>query len=131
MTPQACPDGAVGRPGRSSDDPVYRVADLVAELATARRAADAADAPDDTGPLAIPSPERRLAGDDGAGEGDGDGEDDAVEPEPRPRIVDDPAILGLSRHSRGRVGSRLFTLFFVFVFAVIVIQLVVALLQQA
>lgn len=47
---------------------------------------------------------------------------------PRPRVVDEPGILGLSRHSRGRLGSRLFTWFFVLVFSLILIQLVVALL---
>jgi hypothetical protein len=48
---------------------------------------------------------------------------------PRPRVVDEPAILGLSRHSRSRLGSRLFTWFFVLVFSVILIQMVVALLD--
>lgn len=49
-------------------------------------------------------------------------------PPSRPRIEAEPAILGLSRHSRSRLGSRLFTLFFVVVFGVIVIQLLVSLL---
>jgi hypothetical protein len=49
-------------------------------------------------------------------------------PPARPRIEPEPAILGLSRHTRSRLGSRLFNLFFVFVFALIVIQMVVALL---
>lgn len=49
-------------------------------------------------------------------------------PSARPRIVDESSILGLSRVSRGRIGSRLFTGFFVFVFALIVVQMVVALL---
>lgn len=47
----------------------------------------------------------------------------------RPRVVDEPGIIGLSRRSRSRLGSRLFTVFFVLVFAVIVIQMFVALLQ--
>ncbi|MGH3566534.1 MAG: hypothetical protein ACRDRH_10975 [Pseudonocardia sp.] len=47
----------------------------------------------------------------------------------RPRIEDDPGLLGLTRRSHSRVGSRIFTLFFVLVFAVILIQLVVALLE--
>lgn len=51
------------------------------------------------------------------------------QPEARPRIVEDPVILGLTRVSRSKLGSRLFTLFFVFVFAVILVQLVVSLLQ--
>lgn len=51
------------------------------------------------------------------------------QPETRPRIVEDPAILGLTRVSRSRLGSRLFTWFFVFVYAVILIQLVLSLLQ--
>jgi hypothetical protein len=50
-------------------------------------------------------------------------------PEARPRIVEDPVILGLTRVSRSRLGSRLFVWFFVFVYAVILIQLVVSLLQ--
>ena len=51
------------------------------------------------------------------------------QPETRPRIVEDPAILGLTRVSRSRLGSRLFTWFFVFVYAVILIQLILSLLQ--
>jgi hypothetical protein len=47
----------------------------------------------------------------------------------RPRIEQEPSILGLSRHSRSRIGSRAFTLFFVFVFALILVQLVVTLLS--
>ena len=46
----------------------------------------------------------------------------------RPPIVDESALFGLSRRSRGRVGSLVFTLFFVFVYAVIALQLIVALL---
>lgn len=49
-------------------------------------------------------------------------------PATRPRIVDESAILGLSRVSRGRLGSRLFIAFFVFVFVLIAVQMVVALL---
>jgi hypothetical protein len=51
-------------------------------------------------------------------------------PPPRPRIVDEPGILGLSRLSRSRAGSRLFTWFFVLVFTVIVVQMVAAILDQ-
>jgi hypothetical protein len=51
-----------------------------------------------------------------------------ADPSPRPRVEPEPSILGLSRRSHSRLGSRLFTLFFVAVYAVIVIQLVVALL---
>ena len=47
---------------------------------------------------------------------------------PRPTVVDDLAITGITRLSRGRWGSRLFTLFFVFVFAVILLQLIDSLL---
>lgn len=47
----------------------------------------------------------------------------------RPRIVEDPVILGLTRVSRSRLGSRLFMLFFVFVYVVILAQLIVSLLQ--
>jgi hypothetical protein len=47
----------------------------------------------------------------------------------RPRIVDDePAILGLTRRSHGRFGLYAFRLFFLAVFAVIVLDLVVVLL---
>jgi hypothetical protein len=49
-------------------------------------------------------------------------------PPPMPRIPPEPAILGLSRLTRGRFGSRLFTLFFVLVFALIVGQMVVSIL---
>jgi hypothetical protein len=38
-------------------------------------------------------------------------------------------ILGLTRHSRSKLGSRLFVLFFVFIYALILIQLVFSLLQ--
>ena len=51
-------------------------------------------------------------------------------PPPRPRIVDEPGILGLSRLTRGRFGSRLFNLFFVLVFVVILIQMVSAILDH-
>lgn len=47
----------------------------------------------------------------------------------RPRVEDDEALLGLTRRSHSRWGQRLFALFFVFVFAVIVLQLVVVLLD--
>lgn len=47
----------------------------------------------------------------------------------RPRIVEDTGILGLSRLTRGRVGSRLFTLFFVAVFTLIALQMVLELLH--
>ncbi|MGE3287836.1 MAG: hypothetical protein AB7J32_17315 [Pseudonocardia sp.] len=46
----------------------------------------------------------------------------------RPRIEDDTALLGLTRRSNSRVGQRVFNLFFVFVFLLIAIQMVVALL---
>jgi hypothetical protein len=48
---------------------------------------------------------------------------------PRPRVVEDPGILGISRRARGRVGSRVFTWFFVFVYALIVVQMIVAILD--
>ena len=50
-------------------------------------------------------------------------------PDARPRIVQDPVIIGLTRVSRSRLGSRLFTWFFVFVYLVILIQLVWSILQ--
>ncbi|QJY45872.1 hypothetical protein [Pseudonocardia broussonetiae] len=58
----------------------------------------------------------------------------APEPAPvplgaRPRIVEEPSILGLSRRTRSRIGSRLFTLFFVAVFTLIAVQMVVEILS--
>lgn len=47
----------------------------------------------------------------------------------RPRIVEEPSILGLSRRTRSRIGSRLFTLFFVAVFSLIAVQMVVEILS--
>ncbi|TQM35775.1 hypothetical protein FB388_7217 [Pseudonocardia cypriaca] len=52
------------------------------------------------------------------------------DPPPRPRIVEEPGILGLSRLTRGRFGSRLFNLFFLLVFTVIVIQMISAILDH-
>jgi hypothetical protein len=52
-------------------------------------------------------------------------------PPPRPRVVDEPGILGLSRLTRSRFGSRLFTWFFVLVFAVIVVQMISAILDSS
>ena len=47
----------------------------------------------------------------------------------RPPPDDEDGILGFSRRARSRMGSRVFTAFFVLVFAVILIQMVLALLQ--
>jgi hypothetical protein len=48
----------------------------------------------------------------------------------RPRIVnDEPAILGLTRRSNGRIGSYAFRLFFAAVYAIIVVNLIVTLLS--
>jgi hypothetical protein len=47
----------------------------------------------------------------------------------RPPVVEDPGILGLSRLTRGRVGSRVFTLFFVAVFTLIAVEMLVELLH--
>ena len=49
-------------------------------------------------------------------------------PPPMPRITEEPAILGLSRLTRGRFGSRVFTWFFVLVFTLIAVQMVVSIL---
>ncbi len=68
---------------------------------------------------AIPSPRRPLSG-------PGPARRDAVPA--RPRIVDEPGILGLSRLSRGRFGSRVFTWFFVLVFALILAQMIMSIL---
>jgi len=46
----------------------------------------------------------------------------------RPRIEDDPGLLGFTRRSNSRLGSRLFALFFVAVFVLILAQMVVVLL---
>lgn len=46
----------------------------------------------------------------------------------RPPVAPEPGILGLSRLTRGRVGSRLFTLFFVAVYAVILVQMFITIL---
>lgn len=51
-------------------------------------------------------------------------------PPPRPRIDVEPGILGLSRLTRGRFGSRLFNAFFVLVFALIIIQMISAILEN-
>jgi hypothetical protein len=50
-------------------------------------------------------------------------------PEARPPVVEEIAVLGFSRHLRSRIGARLFTWFFVLVFALILVQLVASLLQ--
>lgn len=47
----------------------------------------------------------------------------------RPPVVDGPHILGLSRRTRGRWGSRLFALFFVAVYALILGHLVFTLVR--
>ena len=49
---------------------------------------------------------------------------------PRPRIVDEPGILGLSRLARSRFGTRLFNLFFLLVFTLIVVQMIYAILDN-
>jgi hypothetical protein len=52
-----------------------------------------------------------------------------VDPAPRPPIENEPSILGLTRRSRSRFGSRLFVAFFVLVYTVILIQLIVSLVR--
>lgn len=81
-----------------------------------------------------PSPSRgRLAvvPDPPAGPGP---DDEAVVHRPpvlraRPPVVDGPHILGLSRRTRGRWGSRMFTLLFVAVYALILGHLVFTLVR--
>lgn len=78
----------------------------------------------------VPPP---IGGRGGTGQGRPPGAPQPVAQQPRypvarPTVVDEPGILGLSRRSRSRWGSRLFTAFFVFVFAVILIQMIAALL---
>jgi hypothetical protein len=80
------------------------------------------DSPDDPSPNADPPPGAAPHPEPVAAE-------PPAQPEARPRIVEDPVILGLTRVSRSRLGSRLFTWFFVFVYAVILVQLIVSLLQ--
>ena len=46
----------------------------------------------------------------------------------RPPIGDDLSLFGLSRRSRSRVGSRLFTLFFTLVFGLIFVQMIASIL---
>ncbi|MCO1655333.1 hypothetical protein [Pseudonocardia humida] len=48
---------------------------------------------------------------------------------PRPTVVDDLSITGLTRRSRGRWGSRLFAVFFVVVYLVILLELIYSLLH--
>ncbi|TCK27845.1 hypothetical protein [Pseudonocardia endophytica] len=40
----------------------------------------------------------------------------------RPRVEPDPSLFGFARHTRSRLGARVFTLFFVLVFALILVQ---------
>ncbi|MEU7811575.1 hypothetical protein [Pseudonocardia sp. NPDC049154] len=50
--------------------------------------------------------------------------------EHRPPVRPDPHIVGLSRRLRGRVGSRAFTLVFVGIYLLILVQLIVALMNS-
>lgn len=50
-------------------------------------------------------------------------------PSARPRVEPEAGMIGLSRLTRSRAGSRLFTLFFVAVFALIFVQMCVVLLR--
>jgi hypothetical protein len=40
----------------------------------------------------------------------------------RPRVEPDPSLFGFARHTRGRLGARVYTLFFMLVFALIIVQ---------
>lgn len=51
------------------------------------------------------------------------------EPPPRPRVEVEDGVLGFSRVTRSRFGSRLFTLFFLVVYAVIALNLMFSLLS--
>ncbi len=124
------PDRILGTPSRSGvgGATAHRdVAAFIAARAAARADAGATREPaddlaanghDDPAPPADPAPQPEPA---------------ATElpprPEARPRIVEDPVILGLSRVSRSKLGSRLFALFFVFVYVVILVQLIMSLLH--
>jgi hypothetical protein len=46
----------------------------------------------------------------------------------RPPIGDDLSLFGLSRRSRSRLGSRLFTLFFTMIFGLILVQMIFSIL---
>lgn len=48
---------------------------------------------------------------------------------PRPRVVDDTSLLGFSRLTRSRTGARIYRLFVVFVFGLILVQLIATLLH--
>lgn len=50
--------------------------------------------------------------------------------EHRPPVRPDPQIVGLSRRLRGRVGSRAFTLVFVGIYLLILVQLIVSLMNS-
>jgi hypothetical protein len=45
----------------------------------------------------------------------------------RPPVEHEPDILGLSRHARSTLGNRAFTLLFVLIYSLILIQLIVSL----
>jgi hypothetical protein len=50
--------------------------------------------------------------------------------EHRPPVRPDPHIVGLSRRLRGRLGSRAFTLVFVGIYLLILVQLIVSLTNR-
>lgn len=115
-------DGITGPPGEAvapaAGDPPRAASEV--PPAEAGMATDQSTTEGDRGPAqAIPSPRRPPSV-------PGPARRDAVPA--RPRIVDEPGILGLSRLSRGRFGSRVFTWFFVLVFALILAQMIMSIL---
>ncbi len=123
------------RPGRGLAAVVALAARDGRSLGRRRTLRAAADPPPDG--AALPRPPRAVPAGSG-GDVDAAGTRGSAAPpvvlrpavqRARPRIEPEPSILGLSRMTRGRVGSRIFTLFFVLVYALITVQLVVTLLR--
>jgi hypothetical protein len=115
---------ARGRLPRPTAAPAPTTAPPSAPCHPARALADAFDDP----ALVVDRIPRPRSGRQPTRSGPG-GAAESVRPSTRPPIGQDPAILGLSRISRGRVGSRVFTVFFVLVFVVIFVQMLFALLM--
>lgn len=125
--------GAAGGAAARSQDAIMRPPQPApwpnaAQRAAARAAAPPAAARDAVQPAAagISSAQRVAAAPPTAPAGI---TDPVVALPARPRIDDDPGLLGISRRSHGRIGARLFNLFFVLVFALILAQLLVTLLD--
>lgn len=104
-----------------ADDGRWGVARLVAQREAARLDPECR-APVRPAPE-LPSPRRPRAPGPRAPEGSADGpvyRPPAVSA--RPRVEPDPGLVGFSRLTRGRTGARAFTLCFVVIYLVIVVQ---------